>query len=264
MSGFALAGVRAQGSGALTIGSSSNVHRNGTQAQPAPGVRVAGTATVRLLGGTTASPTRIAQNAGAGVDVSEGGRILVSGVASTTTPGVGDVVVTKNGGAGVVIEQALVTLPPYPPASDLDGVVSAANGGSGLHVFGGSAVKVRNSVFLKNVADGVRVSGNPSGAPGQDFNDVSRIDLGSGASYGRNIVQDTNTFNEGVGICLALVDVPSSVTQTLQAAGNVFAPTLDCSVTPATLQRGPCSAAQAPIGIEGALGTIDVSICRLN
>jgi hypothetical protein len=159
-------------------------------------------------------------------------------------------------------------VPPFPPESVVDGLLAATNASMGVEVFGGSALRLRNGLFLKNGVDGVRVSGNPAGTVGQDFDDVSRIDLGTAGispSYGKNVLQDPSAFNQGVGLCLALINAPASVAQVLRAAGNVFGPSADCSTTNATLSRGACAGnPKGSVGIQGALDTVNVSMCKLN
>jgi hypothetical protein len=268
VSGFQNAGIRAQG-GALAIGGGSSLHENGTTNQPAPGLRVVGDAVVTITGGTAAVPTSFSLNTGAGIDVRENGSIKLTGTIPAAGPsGVGTVVATKNGDQGLVIQQALVTAAPFPPESVVDGLAASTNASMGVEVFGGSALRLRNGQFLKNGVDGVRVSGNPNGTAGQDFDDISRIDLGTVAgptSYGKNVVQDPSAFNQGVGVCLALVNGPASVAQVLKAAGNVFGPAADCSTMNATLTRGGCAGnARGPVGIQGTLDTINVSMCKLN
>ncbi len=267
ITGFRLAGVRAQG-GALAIGGGATLSQNGTNGQPAPGLRVLGAAMVSITGGTIGSPTSFSQNQGPGIDVRENGSITLVGAPSVSALGAGTVVAVKNGDQGVVVQQNLVLGAPFPPASSIDGLVASTNASMGLEVLGGSALRLRNSVFLKNGVDGVRVSGNASGTAGQDYDDIARIDLGAAGaspSYGKNVLQDPSAFNQGVGLCLALVDAPASLPQTLKAAGNVFGPALDCSTTNATLTRGACAGnPKGTVGIQGSLDTMNVSMCTLN
>jgi hypothetical protein len=270
IAGFQQAGIRVQG-GHLALGGGASLHDNGNASQAAPGLRVLGTATVEITGGTNAAPTSFSKNQGAGIDVRENASITLSGVVQPGgTLGVGTVLALANGASGLVIAQALVSAPPFPPESVIDGLVSAENTRSGVELFGGSAARVRNGQFVKNGIDGVRVAGSPNGAPGQDFDDISRIDLGTGGpspSYGKNVVQDDNAPNQGVGICLALVNAPSSIAQTLRAAGNVFGASLDCSTSNPKLTQGPCAGSgntPGTVGLQGALDALDVSMCRLN
>ncbi len=267
VSGFQLAGIRAQG-GVLGLGGGTSSHENGTSSQAAPGLRVLGDAVVAITGGTVAAPTSFSLNTGPGIDVREAGSIKLSGTVSVGPLGAGTVVALKNGDQGLRIEQALTTLPPFPPQSVVDGLVASTNASMGVEIFGGSAVRLRNGVFVKNGVDGVRVSGNPNGNPGQDFDDVSRIDLGTAGitpSYGKNVLQDPSATNQGVGLCLDLINAPASVGQVLKAAGNVFGPAADCSTMNVTLTRGACAGnPKGAVGIQGALDTINVSMCKLN
>lgn len=265
---FAAAGIRME-SGKLTIDGGTYVHQNGASGSKVPGLRVLGDATATILGGTIAAPTRFSQNAGAGIDVSELATVQMTGTLAANMLGIGTVVVDKNGAQGITIAQALVKLPPFPPASSITGVVAADNGTMGVEVLGGSALTLRGSVMLKNGMHGVNVAGNPAGAVGDDFDDIARIDLGTAGiinpSYGKNVVQDDNAFNQGVGICLALRNAPASVGQKLKAAGNIFSATIDCSQMSAVLKSNKCNAgSNGPLGITGTLDSFDVTMCSYN
>ena len=165
----------------------------------------------------------------------------------------GTVLTNGNYYAGVWIQQTAGTA-----AVELTGLVSYANvAGQGVRVFGGSALKLRKSVLLSNAGNGVLVTTNVVG--NVRVNDVSRIDLGTTADYGKNVLQSVLGFNPnlGVGVCLAL----DAGTARLAAAGNSFAG-LDCSQNaPGAVTRNNGCGNHADIGITTLGNDINVANC---
>jgi hypothetical protein len=213
-----------------------------------------------------------------------GGSITIHGVPGATSD-TGTVVVNDNAGEGVYIDQQGTAAP---QENLIDGLVAHGNGLSmydggyafaGIHVGGGSHVKVRRSVLLGNGV-GVEVA-TATTAGGPRLNGLDAIDLGvaaladGGSDYGHNVLQSASDGNKGSGICLA-VDPGSG---TLNAAGNVFSGPRDCAGSSpgnVVLWRGSCARGDlgmfeltdAGLAIAGDAGGfrgngIDVSNCGI-
>jgi hypothetical protein len=214
--------------GVLTIGSGVTSNSNGTTQQRANGLHVANRMGV---GGSVfiSLPTdQVAfnDNAASGITVDGLSSVSLSGVPGAL--GAGTIVANGNQQNGIVINQSGAT----PNLNLIAGVVAWANlGGYGISIVGGSNVRVRNSVFLSNNNAGALLQ--PVGTNA----DVSKIDLGTMASPGKNTFQASlgNGPNLGGGICMTFA---ANAGAQLDAMGNNFAGR-DCSTaTPGQITGG--------------------------
>ena len=233
--------------GTLTIGSGVSSTGNGLPTQRSNGLHVA---SPNGVGGTVSiilpTPNQVAfnSNTASGIMVDGSSSISIQGTPGTS--GAGTVVANGNQQNGIVISQTGAN----PPLNTLTGVVAWANeGGRGLVITGGSAVRLRSSYLLSNNGAGVAVIGNGLNV------DVSKIDLGTAASPGKNTLQAAlgSGQNTGGGICMPL---PNSAMAALTAMGNVFSGPRDCSGT-------------NPGGVTGGLGAtcanhVDISFTGAN
>jgi hypothetical protein len=233
------------------------------------GLDVAGHVTIAVSGGQT--PSSFSMNSvfidvggaprylGRGIFVEPGGAIDIRGVPGGT-PGVGTVVANGNAETGITFYRSSGGPPPLP--SVIAGLVAYGNGyrlglpagpSAGVLIYAGSNVKLRSSVILGNIGEGVLLI--PTAYPildgGASNDDISHVDLGTtnaldggGSDWGKNTLQASSPdagANSAAGICLAL-DPGSG---TLAAAGNTFAGPRDCSsASPGLISasRGRCSA----------------------
>jgi hypothetical protein len=228
VTGFVGDGIVVAG-GKLTILSGVSSTDNGTAAMRTNGLHltdrggVGGTVSIVL---PTPNPVSFSNNSGAGILVDGLSAITIQGTPGTN--GAGTVVANGNRN-GIEIAQTGAT----PPLNKLTGVVGWANTGvAGLVVAAGSNVQVRSSTFLSNNTAGIGVINNGA------VIDVSKVDLGTAASPGKNTVQASlgSGPNLGGGICMALgVGTPQSLT----AMGNIFTGARDCSgTTPGAVTGG--------------------------
>jgi hypothetical protein len=277
--GFASAGVRADKTATLTITAGANVHDNGSASAPAGGPGPAGllalesaVVTVNGAGATEQRPTQFSSNSGNGIEVRGQAQVNISGALSQLTPGAGTVVVKSNSQAGVYVEQLLVAAGTSGPAGmTMTGLVSTLNGADGLHLFGGSGVKVRASYLSRNSVHGVHIQTDPAfiggGAGANDGNDLSRLDFGGSGDFGHNILQDAANPNTRKGLCLELTS-GNSTGGLLKARGNVFATggiSVDCSQIAGSLPAtGDCTA-EGPLGDAGRnpKNDFDVAQCTV-
>jgi hypothetical protein len=266
--GFLTAGVVASGAGTLTITASTNLHDNGV------GLTATDTAFVVVdgAGATEQSPTVFAKNAGSGIEVRGQARVNLTGTRSPLTPSVGTVMVKGNTGDGVLVEQLLVAAAAARPTGmTMTGLVTTQNGGSGMHVFGGSGVKVRGSYLSANGVHGLHVQTDPAfvggGAGANDGNEMSRIDLGVAGDAGHNVLAETGGANAKKGVCFA-ASSGNGVGGLLKLEGNVFVSggsSVDCSQVGAALPAtGDCDAA-GPLGDVGGnpKNDFDVASCSV-
>ena len=150
----------------------------------------------------------------------------------------------------------------------IDGLVAWANQNYGARLYGGSNVKVRNSVFGSNAIDGILVSTAAFTTAG---NDLSNIDLGVAGDPGLNWLQTplgALGTNLTAGLCVAMSNTQGALT--LHARGNYFVTTgsaqIDCSASSGTItQSGTCQNHNSIGGGTAATGTIvtiDVAGCN--
>jgi len=249
------AGTLTVGGGVVVSGSNSD------------GIRISGgAANITNLSGTQ---TLFTGNASHGIEVSGLGSVNVSATPGSPVPSNGGTVVcTNNTTAGIRINQT-------PGASGLatntiDGLVAWGNSNYGMRLFGGSKVKVRNSLFLANVQYGVIVGGANSVA-GED---LSGLDLGVAGDPGKNYLQvplGSAGLNASGGLCVALTNCAGAfcpLTENLSAEGNFMVSAsgnlqVDCSTSTSAITKGTCGGLRSD-GINAATSvttTVDVSGC---
>ena len=243
--------------GTLNMGQGVTVLAAGSAAKRRDGLNIsAGTVHISVASGQAA--TSFLNNTQHGIYVTGTGVLDVLGVPVTAPApnGQGTVVVSGNFLAGIRIFEA-----PGGPRSTLDGLVAWANPSSGLRIYGGSSLKVRNSIFLANGTNGVYVTAYDGSAAG---NDLSRLDLGTGSDPGHNTLQASLGSNPDVtGVCVSMAAGRGALT--LEAAGNTFAGPIDCSLSAdAIVRAGTCSGFVdvGVVGIAGTNVTVDASGCR--
>jgi len=247
------AGIAVLDAGELSIGEGvvSQGHAGTTGGE---GLFVADNGHASISVSAGAAQTAFIDNGDHGIMVLDNGSVELSGV-----PGVdgdGTVVTSFNANAGVWIEQSGISI--TPSESVLDGLVSWANKGNGLRLKGGSAVKVRNSYILANALNGIHVDRGDGGS------NVARIDLGTPSTWGANTVQASlgSNPNSYAGICFSL---PNSVAgATLQAAGNIFSGSVDCSeASPAAIDRVNHCIGYSDVGVRPLL-IVNTANCPQN
>src|SRR4029079_2660197 len=171
------------------------------------------------------APTTFNNNTQHGIYVTGADIVNITGFPVTVPApnGQGTVVASGNAFAGLRIFEA----PGAASLSTVNGFVAWQNAQNGLRLYGGGKVKVRNSVFLANVLNGVYVTGYDGTAAG---NDLSQIDLGTAADKGHNPLQALlGSSPDNTGLCVSMSGGMGALT--LRAVGNVFAGPLDCAST---------------------------------
>ena len=182
------AGTLTVGAGVLVSGSNQD------------GIRISGGAA--NINNPSGAQTLFTGNASHGIEVSGLGSVSITGTPGSVPSNSGTVVANFNTTAGIRINQTpggvgLVT-------NNISGLVSWGNTNYGMRLFGGSLVKVRNSIFLGNVQYGVIVG---SGANTIAGNDLSNLDLGKAGAPGKNYLQTpvgALGVNSQGGLCVAL------------------------------------------------------------
>jgi hypothetical protein len=147
------------------------------------------------------------------------------------------------------------------PVNTLTGIVAWANqGGHGVTIAAGSAVVLRGSYLLSNNNAAVQITAGGFG----NNTDVSKIDLGTLASAGKNTLQASlgSGQNGGGGICMVLGG-GGGVNAQLTAMGNIFSGPRDCSgVTPGQISGGRVACANhVDIAFTGVNNDILVNAC---
>jgi hypothetical protein len=175
-------------------------------------------------------------NAQHGIEVGATGSVNVTGTAGAPIPSNnGTVVASFNTQAGLRISQ---TAGGAGALCTINGLVSWGNTNRDMIVTGGSKFKLRNSV-LGTGPEGIRITNNGAS------NDLTQIDLGTGADPGKNWIQTPNGasgFHSGAGICIVMQANQGGLT--LNAAGNHMITTgnpgtqLDCSTGAGTVSKG--------------------------
>ena len=228
---------------------------------------------VANINNASGAQTLFTNNVARGVESSGTGSVNIIGTPGAPIPSNNGTVVSSFNNEGIRINQT-------PGAAGLgtnsiDGLVAWANLAIGAHLYGGSLVKIRNSIFLSNVTYGVQVSSaNGTTAAG---NDVSALDLGTPADFGHNYLQaplGALGFNSSGGLCVALSNYaaaagqPATLTETMKASGNQMVTTgntqVDCSITAGTITQGTCGGMRSS-GINAATNittTTTFSLCK--
>ncbi|HEY6475606.1 MAG TPA: hypothetical protein VI456_03440, partial [Polyangia bacterium] len=218
--------------------------------------------------------TLFSSNAQHGIEVGALGSVSVTGTPGSPVPSAsGTVLAYQNTQAGIRINQTpagvgLVT-------NSINGLVSWANTNYGARLFGGSLVKVRNSVLLGNGADGVRVSG----ANVASGDDVSKIDLGAAADPGKNWLQvplGSAGLNSNTGLCVALANCTGaclggagSIAANVSAEGNEMVSSVgnaqvDCSSATTIISKGACNTrnSDGTAAATNVVTTVDIAGCQ--
>lgn len=260
----------------------------GTTAQRASGLRIIGSAVATVVGGAGVDQTSFVANTQHGVQVAQLGQLIINATAPAAAPYDGAPIVSKgNLTANLAINQTPIgaagNAPPM-PLNTVTGFVSLNGGANGIRVEGGSRLKLRSSVSLGNVANGVIVApsnwpttgADPASAADDAF--LGGVDLGrdAAANKGGNVLQApgatvgfSTAQNHGAGVCLT-VQAIATAGQTLQAAGNVFAGSgafIDCAATAANtpvvknnLCASTASAVPTSVGVTGRLNANSVKL----
>ena len=241
-------------SGTLNIGPGVVATGAGTTATNAArrdGLHITG-GIVNIVVPAGETQTSFNSNSQRGIEVGGVGILNITGVPVTTAPIAGDgtVVAKLNDQANIYINQ---TPGAATAVSVINGVVAWAsmNGAGGIHILGGSKVKVRNSVALANGLNGIVITNAANTAAG---NDLSGIDLGVMTDFGHNILQASIGSNPNFAAGLCVRPGATAGAQTLTAMGNVFTGPRDCSqatpgaVVKATTCAGRVDEAVVPAG----------------
>jgi Cys-rich repeat protein len=245
--------------GTLAIGQGVTVTGAGSAAKRRDGLNVAG-GTVNITVGAGQAGTAFNNNTQHGIYVTGAGVINITGVPVTSPApnGQGTVVANGNAFAGLRIFEA----PGAAAMSSVNGLVAWQNTQNGLRLYGGERVRVRNSVFLANLLNGVLVTSFDATAAG---NDLSFIDLGTAADAGRNILQAAVGANPDLaGVCVQMSGGQGALT--LSARGNTFSGPVDCTTSTAAVTRSNVCGGFVDVGIVPVAGTtvtLDVATCQL-
>ena len=201
---------------------------------------------LRVQGGTvnitnpSGAQTLFTTNVSYGIEVTGNGTLNVTGTPGAPVPSNNGTVVTSfNSQAGLHVAQAVGGTG---GTCVINGIVSWGNSNYDMFVQGGSKFKLRNSV-LGVAPQGIRITNNGAS------NDLTQIDLGTAADFGKNWIQMPNGalgFHSGAGICIVM-QANLGATLTLNAAGNHMVTALptsnpgtqvDCSAAAGTVYQG--------------------------
>jgi hypothetical protein len=192
-----------------------------------------GVANINNVAGTQ---TLFTGNAQHGIEVGATGSVNVTGTPGAPLPSNnGTVVASFNTLAGLRVAQ---TAGGAGALCTINGLVAWGNTNRDMIVLGGSKFKLRNSV-LGTGPEGIRISNNGAS------NDISQIDLGTGADLGKNYIQTPNGasgFHSNAGICMVMQANQGALT--LNAAGNFMIAAgnpgaqLNCATGAGTVSKG--------------------------
>ncbi len=164
--------------GTLSIGQGVTVTGAGTALKRRDGLNIAG-GLVNIMVASGQAASTFNNNTQHGIYVTGAGVINITGFPVTVPApnGQGTVVASGNAFAGLRIFEA----PGAAALSTINGFVAWQNAQNGLRLYGGGKVKVRNSVFLANVLNGVYITVVRRDRGRQrSVADRSRLDLGRG------------------------------------------------------------------------------------
>jgi hypothetical protein len=239
-------------SGTANIGGGMLVTKAGNASNPASGLDVAGgTANIEVAAG--GRPTVFDTNNDFGIDVHDGGVLIISGTPGST-PGEGTVVLRGNTTANLSFRQ---TPGAVATTSSISGLVSFASRGDGIRIAGGSNVKLRRSVVLANLDNGLEISAADATEAGGD---LTKIDLGVETDFGLNVLGSAAQGNAHAAICLTLPPATP-----LHAQGNTFSNKNCSQQNPGAIaiQTG-CGSATDVGAVSGTPGAmIDVARCLI-
>jgi hypothetical protein len=247
--------------GTAQIGSGVHVTGAGTAASRQNGLLVSG-GIANIIVATTDPNTTFESNTQSGIAVSGAGVLNISITGAAVTGGQHPVIVQNNANGNIDFGQ---TPQAATPVSTIDSVYCwASTQGDGLRILAGSKIKVRNSTFLANSGNGIRIASAGTGAAA---NNLAGIDLGTGTATGtsgHNTLQAATGSNPniGAGICVDLGT--GGGPQALAAAGNQFAG-LDCTATaPGAIKTSTSCTGAVDLGVTVATGTtvtVNTSTC---
>ena len=173
-----LDGIDVSHTGKLSIGTGVSSSTNGVgAAHSGLVVQDNGICTITVNTGGTAAT--FSHNTQFGISVLGAGSITIGG---TLNPAA---VASSNSDAGLYIVQTPGNGVPANTVSNFASNTSLK--GNGIHVYGGSSLKLRNSVTQGNPADGIEIQTYVNGTTTSD--DVTHIDLGTAADAGGNTFQ---------------------------------------------------------------------------
>ena len=258
-----LSGVIAQnfsaGAAILVSGLGKLAVQAGTQANGSlRGMELTDSANVTVS--STTHTIQFNNNTNEGIRAVGTAQISISGTAATGGSGT---VVANNNAFGFFLAQD--TTNGTPPLCTLTGFVAYKNFTDGIHVEGGSSIKVRNS-FVGANAIGVNII---PGSRGATSFDTSNMDFGKDAASdpGKNVLQspaaDTNTT---AGVCYAM---QNNNNQSFNGFGNTWLISggtlpIDCTVPDAGPIATSSSCSNA-IDLAGSLNgnNIGVAFCTV-
>jgi hypothetical protein len=156
--------------------------------------------------------------------------------------------------------------------NNINGLVAWGNSSSGMRVYGGSLVKVRNSLLLGNTQYGVLISSDANTADGDN---LGTIDLGTSGDPGQNYLQAPTSGvgpNAQGGICVNLTacngTCPAPLTETLSAEGNYMVSAtgnmqVNCASATTAISKGTCGGHRSDglNVVAGITTTVDVAGC---
>ena len=238
--------------GTAQIGSGVHVTFAGTTASRQSGLLVSG-GIANIVVAAADPNTTFESNTQSGIAVTGAGVLNITG--ASVTGGKRSVIVQNNVNGNVDFGQTPVAAT---PVSTLDGLYSwASTQGDGLRILAGSKIKVRNSIFLANGGNGIRIASAGASAAA---NSLAGIDLGvtpvaTAGNAGRNTLQAQagSNPNVGAGICIDLA--ANAGAQALVAVGNQFAG-LDCTTTtPGAIRTSTSCTGATDLGVTVAAGT---------
>jgi hypothetical protein len=244
--------------GTLNIGVGVTATGAGTALMRQNGLNVTNGA-INIAVAAGQAPTTFNNNTGYGIYVTGAGVVSIAGVPVTSPAPNGQGTVQANGNyfGGLSIFEG----PGAAAMSSVDGLVAWQNAQNGLRIYGGTKLRVRNSVFLANLLNGIYLTAYDSSAAG---NDLSQIDLGKAGTPGRNQIQALFGANPDLaGLCVSMS--AGMGTLTLAAEGNLFAGPTDCTVSMAGLVRSTVCGGYVDLGVLSPAGTtvnVDVALCH--
>jgi len=246
-----IAGAVTIGGGVVVTGSTNN------------GLRITGGNVT--INNTSGSVTSFSSNLQHGIYASALGSVSITGSPGAPLPSNnGTVLVDFNSAAGIRLEQ---TVGGAGALNNIDGVVAWGNSNRDILVYGGTKLKLRNSV-LGAGPTGLTIA-NLGVSAAQ--NDISAIDLGTAADYGRNYFQVPNGAlgrHSNSGICVQLAT--AQATQNVNAAGNFFTTTgnpgtqLNCATGGGTVSTAANCTGGVSFGVNSGTTAIthDFNMCN--
>jgi hypothetical protein len=243
-------GIRVNG-GTVTIGGGVVVSGSNSDGLFVNG----GVANITNASGTQ---TLFTGNAQYGIEVGATGSVNVTGTPGAPVPSNnGTVIANFNTQAGLRVAQ---TPGGTGALCSINGLVSWGNTNRDMLLQGGSKVKLRNSV-LGTGPEGIRIQNNGTS------NDISQIDLGTGADPGNNWIQTPNGasgFHANAGICIVMQQNQGALT--LNAGGNRFinagnpGTQLNCATGTGTVTTNTTCTGRVSIGNATTPGAITPTV----